>query len=80
MRPICLHVNLEATEVFTIFDKDQDGSIMVEEIGAAFRSVGFNPTEKEIGDIQQELEKQGRIVSYMIRAEIQFMPQHSDLH
>lgn len=45
--------------MFTIFDKDQDGLIAVEEVGELLRSIGFNPTETEIQEIREEFEEQG---------------------
>jgi len=41
-------------EVFSLFDKDEDGVVKVNEIGPMLRSVGFNPSEKEIQQLQEQ--------------------------
>jgi len=45
-------VSEEMTEVFALFDKDQDGANSLEEVGPMLRSIGFNPSERQIKDIQ----------------------------
>ena len=51
--------------MFSIFDKDQDGAISIEEIGAVLRSIGFNPTEREIHDIQNSFHQQCKSIIYI---------------
>ena len=41
-------------EVFSLFDKDEDGVVKVSDIGPMLRSVGFNPSELEIERLQDE--------------------------
>lgn len=38
----------EYKEAFTLFDKDNDGTISKDELGTVMRSLGLNPTELEI--------------------------------
>ena len=38
----------EFQEVFSMFDKDGDGSITTKELGAVMTSLGMNPTEVEL--------------------------------
>jgi len=47
-------------EVFSLFDKDEDGVVKVTEIGPMLRSVGFNPSEAEIQRLQQDHDDQGK--------------------
>lgn len=39
---------IEVKEVFTLFDKDNDGFINPEELGNVMRALGQNPTEAEV--------------------------------
>lgn len=38
-------------EAFCIFDKDGDGTISAKELGVVMRSLGQNPTEKELQEL-----------------------------
>ncbi|KAH3855357.1 calmodulin-beta-like isoform X2 [Dreissena polymorpha] len=49
----------EYKEVFAIFDKDNDGTINVSELGRALRSLGQNPTEKEVQEMIEEVDVDG---------------------
>ena len=40
-------------EAFELFDKNGNGSICTEELGAVLRAVGQNPTQKEIEELQK---------------------------
>ncbi|KAJ2446301.1 hypothetical protein GGF42_005735 [Coemansia sp. RSA 2424] len=49
----------EFREAFTLFDKDNDGSITGEELGAVLKALGQNPSEQEIQDMVNELDADG---------------------
>ena len=49
----------EVQEVFSFFDKDGDGAIVIKELGAVLRSLGFNPEESEINALIEENDKDG---------------------
>lgn len=38
-------------EAFSLFDKDGDGTISAKELGIVMRSLGQNPTEKELQEL-----------------------------
>ncbi|KAL9641573.1 hypothetical protein ABK040_013493 [Willaertia magna] len=48
----------ELKNVFNLFDKDGDGKISVEELGAVMKNIGQNPTKEELqimlGDLDQD--------------------------
>lgn len=48
---------LEFKEAFQAFDKKGTGSISVKEIGVVLRTLGLNPSEDEIGEIIEEVDK-----------------------
>ena len=45
----------EFKEVFTLFDKDEDGNATAKELGMVMRSLGQNPTEAELKDFIKEV-------------------------
>ncbi|CAF4003029.1 unnamed protein product [Rotaria sordida] len=49
----------EFRHVFMLFDKNGDGTIDANEIGQVMRSLGLNPTNKEIADLIAEVDKNG---------------------
>ena len=49
----------ELKAVFKTFDKDGDGTIDVEELGTALRSLGQNPTKEEVRKLIDETDKDG---------------------
>ncbi|EYU23702.1 hypothetical protein MIMGU_mgv1a023810mg, partial [Erythranthe guttata] len=50
---------VEIQEAFTMFDKDGDGCINIEELGIVMRSLNQNPTEKELRDMINEVDSDG---------------------
>ena len=49
-------------EAFQLFDKDGDGTISTKELGTVMRSLGQNPTEKELQDMVNEVDVDGTYV------------------
>ena len=47
-------------EVFTFFDRDKDGAISSDEVGAVIRSCGRNPTEEELAEIVKNIDEKQR--------------------
>ncbi|EGG22868.1 essential myosin light chain [Cavenderia fasciculata] len=47
--------NDQIQECFSIFDKDNDGKVAIEELGSCLRSLGKNPTNAELEAIKTEL-------------------------
>ena len=47
-----------------MFDKDNDGTISATELGIVMRSLNQNPTEKELIDMVNEVDVDGR--SYLV--------------
>ncbi|KAI0234487.1 Calmodulin [Lamellibrachia satsuma] len=43
----------ECKECFTLFDKNGDGRISVNELGTVVRSLGMNPTETEVREVSR---------------------------
>ena len=51
----------EMREAFNIFDKDNNGRINTQELGTVMRSLGQNPTQKEIDDMIKGADKDGTV-------------------
>jgi len=49
----------EFQEAFSLFDKDGDGTISTKELGTVMKSLGQNPTEGELKDMINEVDKDG---------------------
>jgi calmodulin len=49
----------EFREAFSLFDKDGDGTITNVELGTVMRSLGQNPTEVELQDMINEVDRDG---------------------
>ena len=50
-----LCVITELQEAFFLFDYDKDNKITTSELGAVIRSVGLNPTQKELNEMIKEV-------------------------
>jgi len=49
----------EFKESFSLFDKDNDGTISTKELGGVMRSLGQNPSEKELQEMVNEVDADG---------------------
>ena len=49
----------EFKEAFSVFDKDGDGTITIDELGTVMRMLGQNPTEAELQDMINEVDADG---------------------
>ena len=49
----------EFKEAFSVFDKNGDGKIIINELGTVLRSLGQTPTEAELQDIIKETDANG---------------------
>ncbi|XP_019180326.1 PREDICTED: calmodulin-like protein 8 [Ipomoea nil] len=47
---------MEFQEAFSLFDKDGDGSITVEELATVIRSLDKNPTEEELQEMMNDVD------------------------
>ena len=56
---VCVFVFSEYKEAFALFDNDGDGTISVQELGTAMRTLGQNPTEKELREMITEVDADG---------------------
>jgi calmodulin len=50
---------MEYKEAFTLFDKGGTGEISTAELGTVMRSLGQNPTQKELDDMVSEVDADG---------------------
>jgi calmodulin len=50
---------LELQAVFSVFDKDGDGFVSVEEVGKVLTSMGISPSEEYIQEIFQQVDLDG---------------------
>uniref|UniRef100_A0A453LSD0 EF-hand domain-containing protein n=1 Tax=Aegilops tauschii subsp. strangulata TaxID=200361 RepID=A0A453LSD0_AEGTS len=46
-------------EAFSLFDKNGDGCISLEELAAVTRSLGLDPTNQELNDMMREVDMDG---------------------
>ena len=56
----------EVQEVFSLFDKDGDGAIVIKELGPVLRSLGYNPAEAEIDKLMEEYDADGVAIFVII--------------
>ncbi|KAM3147209.1 EF-hand domain [Paramecium bursaria] len=49
----------EFKEAFALFDKDGDGTITIKELGMVMRSLGINPTYKDLKEMIREVDFDG---------------------
>ena len=49
----------EYEDAFKVFDKDNDGSITVNELGIVMRRLNMNPTDAELQDMVNEVDTDG---------------------
>lgn len=54
-----MYVWTEYREAFDLFDKDGDGSITTSELGVVMRSLGQEPTVKELENMIKEIDEDG---------------------
>jgi calmodulin len=47
----------EAREAFLLFDKDNNGTIDISELGAVMRSLNIDPTDTELKDMINEVDR-----------------------
>lgn len=56
----------EFKEAFSLFDKDGDGTITTKELGTVMRSLGQNPTEAELQDMINEVDADGKFLTFSV--------------
>ena len=56
---ICIKFIPEFKEAFRLFDTDGDGTISTSELGTVMRSLGQNPTEKDLEEMIKEVDNDG---------------------
>ena len=47
---------VEILEIFTLFDGNADGYVSTMQLGTIVRGLGFNPTEKEVAEMQRDVD------------------------
>ena len=52
--------NSEFRDIFTLFDTDGDGTISIKELETIMRSLGQNPTQKEIQEMVKKADNDGK--------------------
>ena len=58
---------LEFKEAFSLFDAKGNGSISDQDLGVIMRSLGQNPTEKEIEEMIKEVDVDGKHISFLCK-------------
>jgi len=54
----------ELQAVFSVFDKDRDGFVCIEEVGKVLTSMGINPSEEYIREIFQQVDLDGKTMFF----------------
>jgi Ca2+-binding EF-hand superfamily protein len=49
----------EIREIFTLFDKNADSYVSTSELGTIIRGLKMNPTEREVANMQKQVDPQG---------------------
>ena len=55
----------EFKEAFALFDKDGDGTITTNELATVMKSLGQNPSEKDLEDMIREVDADGKILFFL---------------
>lgn len=46
----------EIREIFTLFDGNADGYVTTNDLGTIVRGLGLNPTEREVAEMQKDVD------------------------
>ena len=65
-----LNLFSEFKEAFSLFDKNGDQCITTTELGTVMRSLGQNPTEAELQDMINEVDADGKALSFILNTQI----------
>lgn len=49
-----------------MYDKDHDGILSVQKLGAVLRALGHNPTEIEIQEMIDEIDSEGTFIKFVL--------------
>lgn len=49
-----------------MYDKDHDGILSVQKLGAVLRALGHNPTEIEIQEMIDEIDSEGTYIKFVL--------------
>lgn len=49
-----------------MYDKDHDGILSVQKLGAVLRALGHNPTEIEIQEMIDEIDSEGTSIKFVL--------------
>lgn len=50
---------VEFREAFSLFDRDDDGTITTDELGTVMENLGLNSTREELDDMIREVDEDG---------------------
>ena len=60
----CANPISEIQEIFSLFDKDGDGSVSTQYLAPLLRAAGFNPSEQEVQKIIDEVDTDGKEIFF----------------